>query len=130
MSKPEKHGDALERESREDYPEVKDRSSKGSAKDEFDDLESSEELLGDRAGMGKEIKIGLAVIAVLLLVLGRGGRPAHHAVLGETASGGPEAAKEADREHRPPRAASVFSPASKADKSPVLAPATRVLRRR
>jgi len=92
MSKPDKFGETFDRESREGLVESKSRSSQGSADENLDDLESSEELLGGRAGMGNEIKLGLAVIVVLLIVLGvvvvrRMMRPG-----AETASGGTEGA--------------------------------------
>jgi nucleoid-associated protein YgaU len=119
MSKPDKYGDSSERDFREDFPEFKDRSAKAAEKDDLDDLESSDELLGDRAGMGKEIKIGLAVIAGLLIVLAvvvvrRITRPSE-----ETASGGLEAAKHEDREHPPAKVAPGFPAAPRAAKSPV-----------
>ena len=121
MSKPDKYGDSLERDAREDFPEMKDGASKGSAKedkhsgpakedkrsspsaDEDDDLDSSDEFLGDRRGMGKEIKIGLAVIAALLVVLAvvvvkRITRPAD-----EIVAGGPETAKHEEGEEPSPK---------------------------
>ena len=98
MSKPDKFGETFDRESREDVVQSKNRSSQGSADENLDDLESSEELLGGRAGMGKEIKLGLAVIVVLLIVLGvvvvrRLMRPGT-----ETASGGMEGAGAAEKQ--------------------------------
>ena len=112
MSRPDKYSDAYDKEPRDEFAEPKGRSSKGPADEDFDDLDSSEELLGGHSAMGKEIKIGLGVILVLLVVLGvvvvrRVFRPS-----GETASADPEAAKETERQ----------TPGAKGTQGPSLTP--------
>ena len=132
MSKPDKYGDSSDRDSREDFPELKDGAAKASGKeekhsspkedkhskpaaDESDDLDSADEFLSDRAGMGKEIKIGLAVIAALLVVLAVVIVKRITASSEETASGDPEAAKHEEREQPPAKAMPIF--ASKGEKN-------------
>jgi nucleoid-associated protein YgaU len=114
MSKPDKFGETFDRESREGLAESRNRASQGSADENPDDLESSDVLSGGSAGMGKEIKLGLAVIVVLLIVLGvvvvrRLMRPGT-----DTASGAAEGAGAAAKQ----------SPASKDSQASLLAAKT------
>jgi len=113
MSKPEKYGDAFDTEGRAEIAGTKDRG-KESAEGELDDLESSEDLLEGRAGVSKEIKLGLAVILVLLVVLGvvvarRMMRPSS-----ETASSEPEAAKAESKQAPAAKREAPFPSAAKA----------------
>lgn len=62
MSKHDKDKDVV-------FEQVEDESEAG-GHDELDALDGTEELLASSAGIGKEIKIGIAVLLVLVMVLG------------------------------------------------------------
>ena len=116
MSKPEKYGDAFDTEARAEIAGAKDRG-KESAEEGLDDLESSEDLLGGRAGVSKEIKLGLAVILVLLIVLGVVIARRVIWPSSETASSEPEGAKAESKQAPAAKREPLFPSATKTAKS-------------